>query len=455
MKTLITIAVLGAAVVAAGPAWADGASARDIQAAVDSYVATAESDATLVGGPGSAGYDAGFWIRGGDFSLRINLTLQARYEYWDWDDDTDSHYPSPGGDLSGFSLPRATVKFSGTAPCDIRYYMELEFGHPGEILTGQTTANPTEPLGPGEPIDDFFGTFDNGQTDNYSNTREAWIEWGCSPGLNIRMGQIKIPTTRQMMTSPELQQFVDVSGLSAFTGQLLPGYTDRNRDHGILVHGAFGCENEFSWMLAITNGDSGDSVRNIHDRRTDDNLSYSGRINWAFLEATGYEEGALRQTTCAWYGELGAWAYYHADRIDNSHSEIEDALRLGVDLSLGTGGFSFTGAFTYFDNDLSGITAWGALAQAGYLFPDTAWEIAGRFDVINVDSSGSAGEVGAWEAAVAVNYYLNGHGNKLTLDATWIDSDELGWFLDLYAGYNGMDSGNNALLVRFQWQLAL
>ena len=72
----------------AAPAFAtdDFASARDIQETVDSYLATGE-DASLVGGTGSAGYDAGFWIRGGDFLLRINMTLQARFESYNFDDE--------------------------------------------------------------------------------------------------------------------------------------------------------------------------------------------------------------------------------------------------------------------------------------------------------------------------------------------------------------------------------
>src|SRR5687767_5511548 len=55
-------------------------SAREIQSSVDAYLAAAGSDSTLVGGPGSAGYDGGFWIRGGSFLLKINLTLQTRFE---------------------------------------------------------------------------------------------------------------------------------------------------------------------------------------------------------------------------------------------------------------------------------------------------------------------------------------------------------------------------------------
>jgi len=36
-----------------------------------------------------------------------------------------------------------------------------------------------------------------------------------------------------------MQQFVDISMASAYIGQTMPGYTDRNRDYGFMVHGAF------------------------------------------------------------------------------------------------------------------------------------------------------------------------------------------------------------------------
>src|SRR5262245_9686483 len=106
--------VLAAAAVVAGvwasPALADSAidaapSAREVQSSVDAYLASSKPDATLVGGPGQAGYDGGFWIRGGSFLMKINLTLQARWEWFEWD-DSDAE-ATPGGDLSGYSLPRA------------------------------------------------------------------------------------------------------------------------------------------------------------------------------------------------------------------------------------------------------------------------------------------------------------------------------------------------------------
>ena len=86
-RFLTAILAAGLLTVMAAPAQADGQSARDIQAAVDSYLASSNEDANLVGGVGTAGYDNGFWIRGGDFLLRINLTLQARFEAYGLDNE--------------------------------------------------------------------------------------------------------------------------------------------------------------------------------------------------------------------------------------------------------------------------------------------------------------------------------------------------------------------------------
>jgi hypothetical protein len=486
----------GVLTVLASPALAaEQATARDIQAAVDSYVASAGQDTSLVGGPGGAGYDRGFWIRGGDFSLRINATLQARWEAQTWDPvepgratrepnlGVGESILGTGGDLSGFSLPRALLKFSGTAPCNTRFYTELDFGHHGGLVTDffAPTAAFAGNLGPVNHNPGGLGA---------SLLREGWIEWGCNPALNFRMGLIKIPTTRQLLTPAELQQFVDISYASAFVGQTLPGYTDRPRDYGIELNGVFGCANEFSYMLAVTNGDGGDFVRNIHDGRTSDGVAISGRVNWAFLGATGYEESALRQNSCTWYGEFGAWAFYYSDRVDFPHTNLGDHLRAGADIQLGYGGLSFTGAFTYLTHDGQDNAAIGrpdvdgfaALAQLGYLFPDTAWEIAGRWSTVSLSNTAvgafPARDGGVTEFAGVINYYLNGHGNKLSLDVAFLSADQDAWFfgfnnfIDPYAGYGGHIQpvtgnaswtaaqpaniqNNDIVLIRFQWQLAL
>jgi hypothetical protein len=97
-------------------------------------------------------------------------------------------------------------------------------------------------------------------------------------------------------------------------------------------------------------------------------------------------------------------------------------------------------------------TSW--LVQAGYLFPDTAWEIAARYDAYSIDPNGG-GTLGGTEIGVAVNYYVDGHADKVTLDAAFIQADDDGNpMADTYAGYNAT-YGSDGMLLRLQWQLAL
>ena len=202
MRHFLTAAATVVACAWASPAFAD-TSSREVQSAVDAYLASSKADTSLVGGAGQAGYDGGFWIRGGSFLMKINLTLQTRWEGFDWDDSAVE--PGPGGDLSGFSLPRATLKFSGDATCDVHYYAELEFGHAGHYLTNDGyNAGFVGNLGLLNQQ-----TFETG-TPDYGTLREGWIEYETSPYFAFRMGLVKTPTTRQLMTPPEMQQFVDV-----------------------------------------------------------------------------------------------------------------------------------------------------------------------------------------------------------------------------------------------------
>ncbi|MCB9826110.1 MAG: hypothetical protein H6805_09845 [Planctomycetes bacterium] len=117
MQRFITgLCALALFAVAAAPALADG-SARDVQAALDSYLANDTADVALVGGPGSAGYDNGFWIRGGDFLLRANVTLQARFEAFDWDETQPPRPVVATAPSSSWATPRRLRRISvATSP---------------------------------------------------------------------------------------------------------------------------------------------------------------------------------------------------------------------------------------------------------------------------------------------------------------------------------------------------
>jgi hypothetical protein len=465
MGKALWVGAFVACLAVAGPAWADASSSREVQSAVDAYLAPSEADATLVGGPGSAGYDGGFWIRGGAFLLKINLTIQTRWEGFSWDDADEE--PEPGGDLSGFSLPRVTLKLSGDATCDVHYYVELEFGHPGDDFFFFRQFPKGPPIGGvfqnQETIQGFYeiGTFGGFLGDVSAIGREAWIEYEAAPALAIRMGLLKTAATRQLMTAPELQQFVEIGLASSYIGTMVPGYTDRNRDYGVMLHGVLGCDGEFSYMATVTNGD-GPARRNVVDQLTSDDFAYSARVNWDFMNHIGYEEGAVRQSSCEWYGSAGAWVHYYADHLlHRPFIKFADRLAWGVDLALGWGGWSFTAAWNSIDWSGSDVgveaTGYSWFAQLGYLFPDTAWEVAVRYGLYNHEDDvfGPGAQGGATEIAAAVNFYIDGHADKLTLDAAFLAAEDDGNFHgDVYPGYNPTGD-SDAILIRFQWQLAL
>ena len=139
----------------------------------------------------------------------------------------------------------------------------------------------------------------------------------------------------------------------------------------------------------------------------------------------------------------------------------------GLDLAMGYGGFSLTAAFTYGQFDGSDVFVdeewmiW--LLQAGYLFQGTAWEVALRWSsyIRTISAAGGDLEPKSNEFALAINYYLNGHANKLTLDAAYFDATadggQGGGYFDMYSGVPwgfGSDT-SGSWLFRFQWQLAL
>ncbi|MCC7483312.1 MAG: hypothetical protein IT541_17500, partial [Hyphomicrobiales bacterium] len=394
---------------------------------------------------GSAGYDGGFWIRGGSFLMKINLTLQTRWEWFDWDDT--EWEPSPGGDLSGFSLPRAVLKFSGDATCDVHYYAELEFGHEGADREALVKV-----------VDEAFaGSVLSTSSSSGNVLREGWIEYEAAPQAAFRMGLIKTAATRQLMTEPETQQFVDISLASAFIGDSMPGYTDRNRDYGFMVHGALGCDGEWQYMATVTNGD-GPVHRNVLDGTTSDNFAYSARLNWDVKGHLGYEEGALHSTECAWALAIGAWVHYYADAARHRpFQKFADRLTYGIDAAFTWGGLSVTAAYSAFswDFEFSDDRDGSAfLVQAGYLFPGTAWEVAARWSAYRVDNGGGF-EPGADEIGAAVTYYIDGHADKVTLDVAFISAEDDGnFFSDIYTGYS-VTGTSDGMLVRLQWQLAL
>lgn len=289
--------------------------------------------------------------------------------------------------------------------------------------------------------------------------REGWIEHEVCEALNLRMGMIKIPGTRQLMVPAPRQQFVDKSLSAVYAGQAMWGYLDVNRDFGLMAHGRLG---RLSYMASVSNGD-GATVRNVLNARTEDDLAYAVRADFDVLGRSSFTEGAVYQDSCPPTLQVGAWAAtYHDQSTDGPHVTFGEKLGFGVDLAAGWGGLALTGAYSVLEQKNSDVganyegTSW--LAQVSYLFPRTAWEVAARVSGYTHEAP-FAGTFGATEIAGALTYYLDAHWNKLTLDVALIGAEDDGHILgDVMAGYSGNGAGNllsDQTLIRFQWQLVL
>ena len=343
---------------------------------------------SVVGGPGQAGYDGGFWIRGGSFLLKINLTIQTRFEYFDWDDSDVE--PSPGRRPVGLLAPARHAEVLGRR--DLR--------HP--LLRRARVRPPRVPVrqrGRRERRQSRVALRRRRRDDREQRRGERRVptlpRHGRTRGVDRVRGGSRVrrsgwassrrAATRQLMTAPEMQQFVDISLASAFIGQSMPGYTDRNRDYGLMFHGALGCDGEFSYMVTVTNGD-GPVHRNVHRRqRRSDNLAYSARVNWDLQGPHGLRgrrAAAALVRVVRRGGRVGALLRRPRDRRTRT-IKFADRFTWGVDAAFGCGGFSFTAAYNAFTWDhgrrRSPLDGWSYLGQVGYLFPDTAWEIAARY----------------------------------------------------------------------------
>jgi hypothetical protein len=227
----------------------------------------------------------------------------------------------------------------------------------------------------------------------------------------------------------------------------------------------------------VTHGEGGDGLREGFDLGAAHNLALSARINHALRDAIGYVEGAPRHAACRTHAEVGAWAYYQADSAAPAPADGTDALRLGVDVAAGRGGFSFTGAATWGRDENgagreAGYSAY--LLQLGYRLPRTRWEVAARWSRYAVDNAGGAfaplagqqqplGDGAVSEIALALNHYFKGHRHKLGLDLAFAWGDDPGSTLlfDRYTGHPGSVGATGAgdadygWMLRLQWQLAL
>ncbi len=431
----------------------------EVRAIVSEMLADAENRSSLLAA-GGGGHDGGMFYladSSGNFRLNVGGQIQFRY-YLNFRDDTEV-----GGNSGPNALPnRENDDFeSGFQTSNTRLWFTGNIVDPN--LYYNVTAN--------------FGR-DGGDF----NLEEAYAGYKWDNGFSFQWGQFVLPFLREKLVAQWYQLAADRS------------LTDITFDQGYSQGVQLGyAAEEFRAMLAFSDG--------FRSQNSEFGSVNSTAGNFGFTGQGGESDWAI--TARAEIKFAGAWDQFKdftsmpesqfaamlgiAGHIEGSANDIlveggdptdptddfESETRFGgwtVDLSFEGDGWNlyFAGNGAYTDNSSSSnapagfddsITDYGLVAQGGFFFPDTDWELFARYDGIFADDERPTATNDSDETfstvTVGTNYYWSGHAAKFTFDVQYfIDNanDGLNTVTNREIGYLG--SGEDGeVTVRFQFQL--
>ncbi len=361
-----------------------------------------------------AGYGKkGFYLESldGKFHLAMSGRIQVLYTFNDRETDinTTATSTSPGDrDTSSFRLRRGRLEWDGHAfTKDLKYHFTLE-------TPGLATAGATHLL-------DYYV--------NYSGLPEV------GKYVAIKGGQFKVPFSRQRLNSSSSLQLVDRS--------IVNNEFNLDRDVGVDFHRELFGE-KFEYHLGVFTGHG----INRRNENADNNMLYVGRIAWHPFGFFDYKETDYdySETLKATLGFAAARNAGGEIRTGSVRTAVSDDLYMNIftwDGALKYKGFSLLGeAFLRNLREPAGVStrsnrsnAIGYMVQGGYFLIPKRLEMAARYAWLdrefNKDKSTTAILVGGGtnrrtlgsdeEITLGLNYYFNGHKNKLQADVTRLD----------------------------------
>ncbi len=337
-------------------------------------------------------------------------------------------------DESSFELRRARMKIGGHGYKPwLKYYFEVD------LQPTRSTSNSS------------------------TNSSSRLIDWRITldkyDWLSFRAGQWKINYNRERVDSSGRQTFVERSIANrVFTV---------DRQVGVMAFGRLfpGTRTDLNYYLGIFNGE-GRSVKN-----DDSKMLYLARLQWNFLgrelkwrqSDTGYSEnpaGTLAFASSSTQGKCTRWSSSGCGNLDGFES-VSNATKgqFNIEQFVQETAFKWRG-FAWqqeyhkkkikdnINNTRSELT--GGYAQAGYFFHNLfpaipkKMEFAFRYAFVDEPNKTDIGFTNTRkEYSTAINYFINGHNNKLTLD-----------YSRLYINDRllGVDDSDNRL--RFQWDVS-
>lgn len=329
-----------------------------------------------------AGYDKGFFIRSDDarFQLKINALLHPRFTF-------DS---AEAPDLSrtngyAFSLPRARLWLRGHAYVkELRYVVHLDFGAGGVALV------------------------------------DGFVDWAVVPGaLHVRVGQMKRPWSRQLLSALPRLQLPDRSRADAASRA--------GRDLGVMLHNDLAMSPDFEWALGVFNGAGSkpwfagraapDGVVSGRFTNVPDtfNPAVVLRVGYNHGGIDGYAESDFHKGGFRWSLAASGLALFDVDGTDDGERSI---LGAQVDTLVKYEGLAATAAFFVTSRERAAggfdqrtLEAAGMMVQAGFLFGEILEPVA-RYTQIAVQGADDLKE-----ASFGLNVFFYGWQVKWQTEA--------------------------------------
>lgn len=331
------------------------------------------------------GYKDGFFIEtdDGNYSLKFRGRMQARYQYFGVDGAPDNN---------SFSLRRARLLFSGNLINKNLTYM-------------------------------FKPAFDN----SAASILDLFANYRILSGLQIKVGQFKVPYSREFLALAWNLSFTDYSNQVNNFGL--------NRDIGVNLHGTF-FDKLLCYDVFVFNGSGRAAVNSNKDMMT------GARLDFNLAGTPGYRINDFEYSESPQFGVGAAGAYDFGS--DNAAVFGNKLARGTIDTIFLYRGFSIEAEAHYLRNTTSDAYNYGFEGQVGYFIVPKRFELAGR-GANTVRKKGGAlggGNVNTYEATGALGYYFLGRDFKLATDYTFL-------------GNNGGVAGQKAHQFRLQLQLMM
>lgn len=236
---------------------------------------------------------------------------------------------------------------------------------------------------------------------------------------SVQWGQFKPPLLREELVTARMQLAADRSLVNEiFTAGFSQGVQvgvegDRWRAMAMFSDGANAARTDVASVRPAPLEDGGES-----------DWALTGRVEWLgvgdswelFRDFTG-----VPGTEAA----LMVGAAMHAEAGDSLDPGDYSVLEATIDLSLKGDGWNAFGYGVWRRLDAEDADAFddlGFVVQGGAFVPETDWELFARYDVYVPDPD-SEGDAPFSTLTFGTNWYLHGHGAKLTLDVQWFLDD--------------------------------